>query len=502
MFILLNNIFEMIILKGTAMKQKNVQEKNFLIQPYSYKNFKQNFLICIVVIMLLLIMFCKPIFHTGYSKNVYDIHLINSILNGKINIGIEPSEELKNMQNPYNYNDRIQEGVKYLFDTAYYNGHYFVYFGIVPAIILFIPFYLLTGTYMSVEVGTQIFVIVSIIINIMLSIKIYNKWFKNIPFLVLFVFIISNLISGLYIWNTWRMWNYELTLLSGFFFVQLGVYLIINAIECDEEDNTKKCSLYTFTACFSMALAVGCRPTLVISSILMIPFLLKLIKGKNGKGLVKQILIIVIPYLIVAIPLMWYNYVRFGSVLEFGARYQLTAVDVNNTFDRFKDIPKGLYDYYLTPPKISQDFPYIVNSVNMEGHTKNYYNGCMVCGIVFLNMTLAICLFGIKYYKIVKDKLLKNFMIVLPLTAIIMSIIIIIVGGTLQRYVVDYLWMFSTLSMILWMLAYQNANKKNKLIILIIISILIVLSILVNIFGTYFNSEYNFYNYLKHLNNQ
>lgn len=458
--------------------------------PYTGKISQQ--IIIITLVLLFICLLCiKPNFisdYLGEENDIYNKYLVDAILNGRSQISIEPTEQLKNLENPYDVKQR--NGVKYPFDTTYYDGDFYVYFGIVPAILLFVPYTLITGQYLPTDVGTFIFVILSIVTSTILIIKIYKRWFNKIPFCVLLLFIITGFISGLYIWNTWRMWAYELTLISGYFFVQLGMVCILKATENSENTNLK----YVFLSCLSMALAVGCRPTLVLDSMLLLPFLYKVIK-ENFKSinLKRTLLSIIIPYIMVAIPLMAYNYVRFDSIFEFGAKYQLTIVDVTDLSDRYRDIPKGVYQYLIQPPKIEKEFPYIVIDYSTDGNTRNYYNGGIVGGIVFLNLTIVACVFLYRYYKKVKDPLLKGIMITLPIVGILLCVIVVYMGGTVQRYVVDFFWMFSILAMMIWFLIYENANKEiTKKIIFVILFILILLSILVNFFGTFLNSEYNY----------
>ena len=463
---------------------------NIFKEPYTGK-MSQRIIIISFVFLFILMLGIKPsfvpIFLEG-ENDIYNKYLVDAILEGKTSIDIEPSEELKQLENPYDPNQR--EDVEYSFDTAYYNGKYYVYFGIVPAIFVFVPFTLLTGQYLQTNIATFLFISLSIVASTVLIIQIYKRWFKNIPFNLLFVFIIAGCISGLYIWNTWRMWLYELTLISGYFFVQLGLICILMATKEEKKVNLK----YVFLACLSMALAVGCRPTLVLSSALLLPFLYKIVRqAYENKNLKKTLVFIIIPYVIVAIPLMLYNYVRFDSIFEFGAKYQLTVVDVTDLSERYKDIPKGMYQYLLQPPKLKGEFPYIYTDFSEDGHTLNYCNGGIVCGILFLNLTIIGCIFWYKYYKKVKDSVLKGLMIALPIVGVVMCMLVVYMGGTIQRYAVDFFWMFSVLAMIIWFFMYENAKKEStKKIILITVLILIGISILINFIGTFLNTEMNY----------
>ena len=251
-----------------------------LKQPYN-NSFFQVTILHMIVIFFIIAMFGKPIFkNSSLNENcndyIYNKYFVDALIQGNLSIDLKPPKELEDLDNPYDIKQREDANISYSFDTVYYNGKYYVYFGAVPAVLLFVPYKLITGQYLSIEIGTMIFVVLSIIINIKLTIEIYKRWFKDIPFGLLLIFIIGNLISGLYIWNTWRIWAYELTIIAGLFFVQLGIFLILKAT--DDKDNKTKNLIYLFLSCLSMALSVGCRPILVLASALLIPFLYDLLK--------------------------------------------------------------------------------------------------------------------------------------------------------------------------------------------------------------------------------
>ena len=152
-----------------------------------------------------------------------------------------------------------------------------------------------------------------------------------------------------------------------------------------------------------------------------------------------------------------------------------------------------MYQYLLQPPKLKGEFPYIYTDFSEDGHTLNYCNGGIVCGILFLNLTIIGCIFWYKYYKKVKDSVLKGLMIALPIVGVVMCMLVVYMGGTIQRYAVDFFWMFSVLAMIIWFFMYENAKKEStKKIILITVLILIGISILINFIGTFLNTEMNY----------
>ena len=480
----------MIILILTILIGGIIYKTKIFKEPYTGTIFQKMMIIGFVCLFIFLLAI-KPNFisdYLGEENDIYNKYLVDAILEGKANISIEPSEELKKLENPYDPNQR--EDIEYSFDTAYYDGKYYVYFGMVPAILMFVPFKLLTGMYLPTSIGTFLFISLSLMTSTILIIQIYKRWFKKIPFSLLFIFIITTWISGLYIWNTWRMWVYELTLMAGYFLVQLGLIWMLMATKDSQKVHLK----YVFLSCLAMALAVGCRPTLVLTSILLVPFLYQIIKqAYKSKTLKNALLCIMIPYILVAIPLMGYNYARFGNIFEFGAKYQLTVVDVTDLSERYKDIPKGLYQYLLEPPHLKGEYPYIYTDYSQEGYTSNYYNGGIVCGILFFNLTMIGCIFWYKYYKKAKDFIFKGLLILLPSVGIVMCMLNVYMGGTIQRYAVDFFWMFSVLAMLIWLLMYENVKKEStKKVILITLLLLVEISILINFVGTFLNAETNF----------
>ena len=93
--------------------------------------------------------------------------LAKSFTQGKLYLSEEPPDYLKTMDDPYDKGSRDemekQTGQKYLFDVAYYDGHYYVYFGVVPVLLFYLPFYCLAGSNFPTAIGVLIMAILFII---------------------------------------------------------------------------------------------------------------------------------------------------------------------------------------------------------------------------------------------------------------------------------------------------------------------------------------------------
>jgi len=69
-----------------------------------------------------------------------------------------------------------------------------------------------------------------------------------------------------------------------------------------------------------------------------------------------------LPLALIACSLFWYNYVRFGSIFEFGHRYQLTGPSLTADYkdiSSVKYIVPNLYTYVFRLPALSHNFPFI-----------------------------------------------------------------------------------------------------------------------------------------------
>ena len=106
------------------------------------------------------------------SGYVYEQDYTKSLLSGKLYLDIPVPEELINMENPYDYSARQKEAPESLYDIAFYEGKYYVYFSIIPVITLFIPIYLCTGQFLNISYAVILYGILGTIFSTLLLKKI------------------------------------------------------------------------------------------------------------------------------------------------------------------------------------------------------------------------------------------------------------------------------------------------------------------------------------------
>ena len=160
-------------------------------------------------------------------------------------------------------------------------------FGIVPVMTLLAPYKLITGNYIEPNYLVFIYASLASIFIVKILVLIYKRWFKNLPFKILLLSMIMFLMGSVLLWLCVRPCFYEIVIVAGFYFVLQGIFCVFKAIEKDKINY-----IYLTIACISMALAVGCRPTCLLASILIIPVLYKILKNNihEKKDILKFIL--------------------------------------------------------------------------------------------------------------------------------------------------------------------------------------------------------------------
>ncbi len=250
--------------------------------------------------------------------------------------------------------------------------------------------------------------------------------------------------------------------MCGLYFVLQGIYFILKSAE---SDNKKYFNI--FLGSLFLALSVACRPTDLLASLLIVPYLINLLienikEFKQNKAkLVKLILAVGLPYITVGILLMCYNYIRFENPFDFGAKYQLTITNLYNLKSRFYVIPVGLITNLFGIPNFILDFPFMVNNGNIPVFYGYYYVESMLGGLFILAPICFLTFFIRKANKKCEKKELKIIINSLIIVGLIIAIISVMMAGSNERYLIDYAWMFILAGILIFCIIY-NSLKSDE----------------------------------------
>jgi hypothetical protein len=114
-------------------------------------------------------------------------------------------------------------------------------------------------------------------------------------------------------------------------------------------------------------------------------------KARSIHETIQNLASLALPLGLGAFILGWYNWMRFGSPLEFGFRYQLTWMDLNElynqTFSPAYLLP-NLYNYLANPFEIVRVFPFLKPSLGqavsaLRLNVPSIYRSEQVTGLLF-----------------------------------------------------------------------------------------------------------------------
>ena len=387
------------------------------------------------------------------DKQQYD-RMADALLQGHLYIDngdIDPA--LSMMENPYDSVLRETWEVEYHWDEAYYNNHYYMYFGIVPTLILFLPFKLLTGKALLSYQATQVFAALSIVGMFYLFYMLCRHFFAKMPFSLYLV--LSSAFSILSIGYSIEAPALYCTAIVS------AVCLMIWSIVCFIKGawsslDTKWGNCYLFAGGLLGALAFGCRPPVALANLVIIPVLAQIYDKKNVDyaGKMKSVISLLFPYLFIGLMLMAYNYARFDNAFEFGQSYQLTVTDQHSyrSISEKFNLSEMFLELILNFHGISQfvdQFPFL------------FYNGAFV--------NFPILLLSIKIFaKNIGDNLKKKQLWLLAQTMLLIPYIISIIDiywtpFLLERYRLDFYYLLcivSFISIASWLEVISKPMKK------------------------------------------
>ena len=442
-----------------------IHTSNFFKKEYKRNIVSQQLVLFGTLIIAFLFMFWINKYSTYEpDDNVYNKDFVDSVLSGKFDLDGELSEDFLNLENPYDDISRgyVSRGKDYKWDTAYYNGKVYEYFGILPLLLFFLPYRVVFKKYLAIAPVVYILSVCTIIMFKELTEKIINRYFKEIPFKIVFYLVLTLCFGSLIIYINALGRVYELAVISGLFFTMLGMILIFTSIE-----NPEKRYRYIFFGSWSLALSVACRPTDLFASLIIVPYLLQLLvydikNFKQKKSLLfKLIFSVGIPYITVGIAMMWYNFVRFDSPFDFGTKYQLTITNMYALKSRQYIIPMGLLTNFFTIPDFIPTFPYIVNQNDLPIFYGYYYVENIISGVFFVAPVSFFVFELINANRYIRNKEYKITVNSLVIVGLFIAIISAYMGGSNQRYIMDYLWMFSFAGIMIYLFLYDYYSSKD-----------------------------------------
>lgn len=396
-----------------------------------------------VLIVLLLVLFHITGFLTQGSKmwykNPYDL-LAHSMAHGQVNLDLDqPADEsLLAVADPYVPSNRV--GAAYSWDCAFYEGKYYVYYGVVPEILFYLPHYLLTGKDFGITTVGRLEMELFIIGIFLGFLELGNRYNGRIPYvtwLLLFLATVGGLQAFLL---AKQMLFYHIPVIMGCALLVWGLYFWISS----SRNGGKDYSIPRITAgSICMAMTVGCRPQMIFGSLLAFPVFFRYFteNEKKDRTLKKTGAYLCaggLPFVIILGLLFYYNAIRFGSPFEFGAQYNLTSIDVTRVEANMGKLVPGLFWYLLVPPAVTTVFPFIQNVSFTSSYTGDFFALLSNGGFMICNPLTFFVIGGLTNRDLFKNRYQKGLFYTCLAVTVLILWTNIMMGGFMMRYFCDF----------------------------------------------------------------
>ncbi len=479
------NIYRIFIIFVAAIFFVKVKDRSIFEIEYDSESKLQNHRFILNLITICLLIFIYTVYQYNFEsltikpeevpKDDSILMQAEALANGQIELMEKPSEELVNMENPYDHVKRSSEGIPYLYDVAYFDGAYYNYFGIAPIILLVLPFRVITGTFLHTYVFNFVFIFGIALSLASLYKKLVVKYIEKLSLCNYYLGYYA-ILFGSNVFTLLRGAKYDIVVTSGIMFILMAMNLAMSLY-----DKPKRKYLKLIFLGLTTGFIVLSKPNLIVYYPLIALLVLNSMKELNLKEKIKDIIVIGIPLGMLAIFQMYLNYIRFDNILEFGAKYQLTSFNMISCMSiTFGKTIGGILEYIFRAPVINPlKFPFVF--VNKDTSLVSMNEVCYENRLVGLVGVAILIIYLFKNYILKDEKELKYFIN----TGIIVSILAMIVatsfGGICEAYAIDFKVILCLGAAILFLKAINKSENnefvEKSFLILSLITIIMMVGI-------------------------
>lgn len=455
----------------------------------------------------------------GYRHHSQYAKLARALSEGRTWIDTPADAEtvrlLSELKNPYDNLNRYElyrHDITPPWDVAYHGDHLYVYFGVVPVLLGYLPFYLITG-----EDLPTIYLVIAIFILILAAAfacmrALIRRFFPTTPFPV---YLLLSVLLG----NCTGVLCYALDpnfyIVPIYFALAFSLFALafwLSAAARWEKTLTPSAELADpDTLCFApvcaaprpagiclrialgslmAALVAGCRPQFLVFTALALPILGPFIRRESRRAVtLRRMALFALPYLAVAIPLMYYNYVRFGSPFDFGANYNLTTNDMTLRGIKPDRLPDGLFAYLFAMPNLKLKFPYL-----HWADTTTLYIGRSIVEPMFGGAMIIFPFLWMIYrvrsaWDLLREKKLRLFFLLPILLGVIVIMADTEMAGILWRYTGDFLVLLYLSAILVYCAMLEKAEPPRRGRLLVFLTAATLLSLLSCLLISFGNSD-------------
>ncbi len=288
----------------------------------------------------------------------YYNRLIDGFAQGQLSLDLAPPPGLAQLPDPYDpranapFQGRAYEPGRY-HDLSYYHGRFYLYFSAVPAVLLFLPFHLLTGAYVSHQQACFLFCSIGFLAAAALVDSIRRRDFPSAGPAAAALCTLCVGLASLVPIVLQRPDVWEVPITCAYACWMCALLLLWSYLH-----GPARSWLKALGVGLAVGLAIGCRPNSFLGGALLFWPLFRLLREKPpGRAVVFSALLL--PPTVIGVALLAYNQARFGGLVDFGQNYQLTGDVERIRHFRLSFLWYNFRLYFLEYPGWQRAFPYV-----------------------------------------------------------------------------------------------------------------------------------------------
>jgi hypothetical protein len=291
----------------------------------------------------------------GRQQDYYNL-LVEGFVHGHLYLPVTPDPGL------FSTDPLTRHLAPFLLDAGLYHDRYYLYYGVVPAALILLPYRILTGANLSLNVVTLLCCATGFAWALATFESARRRYFPRLGGISQALLV---LVLGLGTGTTFlvrRSMFYEVPAAAGYACAMAAAFFLFRA--CVE---TRRSTSAVAWASACLGLAVGCRPNYVFAlpAVAVVAgwrWRQRFLSGEAQDGRVFRGLLAASlgPAALVGAALASYNWARFGSPWDFGFRHGMNSFfETAQSLFSVARIPWNLRWYYLSAPSLSPYFPFV-----------------------------------------------------------------------------------------------------------------------------------------------
>lgn len=380
-------------------------------------------------------------------------------------VDMEVPAALKTAENPWDSAKRPPGSAPA--DISYYGGKFYLYFGVVPVVLVLWPFQLLTGNDLPLAYAVIFFCLGAWLFLARLWAALLRDHFPRASWLTHVGGLAVLGLGGGLLALARRGSIWEMPIAAGQFFMAAMAWAAYRALRAE-----RPVGWLALTGIL-LGLAVGSRPTLVVagSGLGVLVLAIAFRQGREWwRRLAAPACAVGIPLAAIVTALLSYNYARFGRPLEFGLNYQLTAgYEAKATHFSLGFFRYNWAMYFWNSPQWGRDFPFVHPPRVATAVPEGYYGYEFVYGALKISPLIWLSILLPVWFRNREARTQAGaFVAFVAATAVMLTVMLLCFNTAAARYTADFMPWWLLLGLLGWAVVESAAisarGKKWKVV--------------------------------------